>query len=55
MVIHHWIQKALTGESVPMNVTVGEQILSGCININGLLTVKVTKLASESTVAKVLN
>lgn len=46
--------KALTGESVPMNVTVGEQILSGCININGLLTVKVTKLASESTVAKVL-
>lgn len=46
--------KALTGESVPMNVTVGEQVLSGCININGLLTVKVTKLASESTVAKVL-
>lgn len=46
--------KALTGESVPMNVTVGEQVLSGCININGLLTVKVTKLASESTVAKIL-
>ena len=46
--------KILTGESVPVNVTKGEMVLSGCININGLLTVKVTKLASESTVSKVL-
>ena len=30
----------------------GEMVLSGCININGLLTVKVTKLISESTVSK---
>ena len=46
--------KILTGESVPVNVTKGEMVLSGCININGLLTVKVTKLASESTVSKIL-
>lgn len=46
--------KALTGESLPMNVSIGEQVLSGCININGLLTVKVTKIASESTVTKIL-
>jgi Zn2+/Cd2+-exporting ATPase len=46
--------KALTGESLPLNVTIGEQVLSGCININGLLKVRVTKIASESTVAKVL-
>jgi Zn2+/Cd2+-exporting ATPase len=46
--------KALTGESLPLNVVMGEQVLSGCININGLLKVKVTKIASESTVAKVL-
>ena len=39
---------------MPVNVTKGEMVLSGCININGLLTVKVTKLASESTVSKVL-
>ncbi len=46
--------KALTGESLPLNVSVTEQVLSGCININGLLTVKVTKTARESTVAKIL-
>lgn len=46
--------KALTGESVPMNVDTNDEVLSGCININGLLTVKVTKNASESTVSKIL-
>src|SRR5690554_2283685 len=46
--------KILTGESVPVKITKGEMVLSGCININGLLTVKVTKLVSESTVSKVL-
>ncbi len=46
--------KVLTGESLPLSVTIGENVMSGCININGLLTVKVTKLASESTVAKIL-
>jgi Cd2+/Zn2+-exporting ATPase len=46
--------KVLTGESVPTSVFPGEQVLSGCININGVLTVMVTKLSSESTVSKVL-
>ncbi|PKK96683.1 MAG: cadmium-translocating P-type ATPase, partial [Tenericutes bacterium HGW-Tenericutes-3] len=46
--------KVLTGESVPRNVSIGEQVLSGCININGVLTAKVTKLSNESTVSKVL-
>jgi Cd2+/Zn2+-exporting ATPase len=45
---------ALTGESVPRNVSMGEDILSGFINKNGVLTVKVTKLFGESTVAKIL-
>jgi len=46
--------KALTGESVPLNVSLGMKVLSGCINLNGVLKVKVTTIASESTVAKVL-
>src|SRR5690554_3943138 len=46
--------KALTGESVPLNVYLGMKVLSGCINLNGVLKVKVTTIASESTVAKVL-
>lgn len=46
--------KALTGESIPENVEEGDKLLSGCINLNGVLTARVTKLASESTVAKVL-
>ena len=45
---------ALTGESVPREVTVGSELLSGCININGLVNAKVTKLYSESTVTKIL-
>ena len=45
---------ALTGESVPREVTVGSELLSGCININGLINAKVTKLYSESTVTKIL-
>lgn len=47
--------KALTGESVPREVGVGDEVLSGCININGLLTVKVTKGFGESTVSKILD
>ena len=39
---------ALTGESVPREVSAGSEILSGCINLNGLLTVKVTKNFEES-------
>ena len=46
--------KALTGESIPRKVEIGEEILSGCINQNGLLKVKVTKEFENSTVNKIL-
>ena len=46
---------ALTGESVPKEVTVGDEVLSGCINENGLLTIKVEKEFGESTVSKILD
>ena len=46
---------ALTGESLPREIGQGDEILSGCVNINGLLTVKVTKAFGESTVSKILN
>ena len=46
---------ALTGESVPREVVVGSQVLSGCINLQGVLTVKVEKAFAESTVAKILD
>ena len=45
---------ALTGESVPREVNSGSEILSGSININGLLTVEVTKSFAQSTVSKIL-
>lgn len=45
---------ALTGESVPREVNVGDEILSGAINKNGLLTINVTKEFEESTVSKIL-
>lgn len=46
---------ALTGESVPREVTEGSDLLSGCININGVLTAEVTKEYEESTVSKILD
>jgi Zn2+/Cd2+-exporting ATPase len=46
---------ALTGESVPREVEVGSEILSGCININGVITAEVTKEYDESTVSKILD
>lgn len=46
---------ALTGESVPRKVEPGEVILAGMINGQGLITVKVTKLFGESSVARILN
>ena len=46
---------ALTGESVPRSVKEGDEILSGCINGQGLLSVKVTKEFGESTVSKILD
>lgn len=45
---------ALTGESVPRDVSPGEEVVSGSINISGLLTVKVSKEFGESTVSKIL-
>ncbi|MBR4875029.1 MAG: cadmium-translocating P-type ATPase [Clostridia bacterium] len=46
---------ALTGESLPRDVGEGETLLSGCINLSGLLTARVLKEFGESTVAKVLD
>ena len=46
---------ALTGESVPRSVQKGDEILSGCVNLNGLLKVRTTKAFAESTVSKILD
>ena len=46
---------ALTGESVPRDVNVGDEIISGCININGVLKIQTTKEFGESTVSKILD
>ncbi|MFT5873647.1 MAG: Cd2+/Zn2+-exporting ATPase [Clostridium sp.] len=46
---------ALTGESVPRQVKSGDEILAGCINKNGLLTIEVKKEFGESTLAKILD
>lgn len=45
---------ALTGESVPRNAVVGDEIISGCINTNGVLKIRTTKEFDDSTVAKIL-
>ena len=45
---------ALTGESIPKSVSVDDEVLSGSININGLINVRVTKTFGESTVSKIL-
>lgn len=46
---------ALTGESVPRGVKEGEEVISGCVNITGLLKVRTTKEFGESTVSKILD
>ena len=46
---------ALTGESLPKEVTINDEILSGCININGLIKAKVIKTYQDSTVNKILD
>lgn len=46
---------ALTGESVPRSVNVGDEVLGGVINENGLLTIKVTKEFGDSTISKILD
>lgn len=47
--------KALTGESLPLDVAVGDAILSGCVNVSGVITMKVTHSYADSTVAKILD
>ena len=47
--------KALTGEALPREIGKGEDILSGCINLNGTIKVEVTKKFGESTVSKILD
>ena len=47
--------KALTGESMPREVTEGDEVLSGCINLNGVIKIEVTKEFGESTVSKILD
>ena len=46
---------ALTGESLPRNVQVGEEVISGCINLNGVLKVRTTKNFEDSTASKILD
>ena len=46
---------ALTGESVPRDVKPGDTVISGCINMSGLLLIRTTKVFGESTVSKVLD
>ena len=46
---------ALTGESLPRDVREGDEIISGCVNLTGLLTIRTTKEFGESTVSKILD
>jgi Cd2+/Zn2+-exporting ATPase len=46
---------ALTGESLPVDVEEGGEVIGGCVNISGLLKVRTTKLFSESSVARILD
>ena len=46
---------ALTGESLPRDVFVGDEIVSGCINLTGVLRIQTTKAFEESTVSKILD
>lgn len=46
---------ALTGESLPRNVKAGDEVISGCVNISGLIKVETTKEFGDSTVAKILD
>lgn len=45
---------ALTGESLPRDISVGDSIMSGCINLSGVVRVKTTKAFGESTVSKII-
>lgn len=46
---------ALTGESVPRNIGTGEEVISGCINLTGVLKIRTTKEFGESTVSRILD
>lgn len=46
---------ALTGESMPRDITEGDEVMSGCINLSGVIRVKTTKSFGESTVSRILN
>ena len=46
---------ALTGESLPREVRTGDEVISGCVNINGLIKIETTKEFGESTVSKILD
>ncbi len=46
---------ALTGESLPRDVNVGEEVISGCVNLSGVLRVRTTKAFGESTVSKIIS
>ena len=45
---------ALTGEALPRDVTVGDEVISGCVNLSGVLCVRTTKAFGESTVSKII-
>ena len=45
---------ALTGESVPRDVSIDDEVVSGCVNLSGVLRVRTTKIYGESTVAKII-
>ncbi len=46
---------ALTGESVPRDASVGDEVISGCVNLSGVIKVRATKSFGESTVAKIID
>ena len=46
---------ALTGESVPRDIAVGDEVISGCVNLSGVIKVRTTKSFGESTVSKIIN
>ena len=45
---------ALTGESLPRDAAVGDEVISGCVNMTGVLKIRTTKAFGESTVSKIL-
>ena len=46
---------ALTGESLPREISVGDEVISGCVNLSGVIRVRTTKAFGESTVSKILS